>query len=394
MDVVSVVFLAAVSAGILLYALALPQGGWKWWALALPVLALAIAGMAVGEGWLGVALLDAAEFLAIALVYSGGRPEAKAAARKYLFAALPALVLSVAGLLLLESGAASASPEGKIAVACLAVGFCLKLALIPFYFWLPDVVEHSPAMTAAIVVSVVDIASFSELAQLRSSFPWVFADHSGLWMALALASMLGGALLAIAQTSLRRMLAFSTIDDMGYLLLGVAIGGELGLSGAMLAALSHSLCKLILFGSVGVAEAGTGKPIDFGARGLASRFPVAGAAFIAGAIGFLGVPPAFGFVGRWRLYAAGAQAGGWALLGAMILASALSLLYYVRAIHRVWLGPAEGGEARAAKGGRGLKLASALLVLLVVAVIALGVNPDGIIAAEGPFSALSAVIGR
>lgn len=101
------------------------------------------------------------------------------------------------------------------------MGFSLKLALVPLYFWLPAIAENAAPMSVAILVSIVDIAAFSELVQVRQAMPWVFSAHPGIWLAVALFTMFGGALLALGQNHIRRMLAFSTIDDMGYLLLGV-----------------------------------------------------------------------------------------------------------------------------------------------------------------------------
>ncbi len=118
-----------------------------------------------------------------------------------------------------------ADPCQKLVVCLLIVGFALKLGLIPFYFWLPAVASAAAPMTTALIVSVVDIATFGELAALREVSPWVFGEHAPVWMVVALLSMFGGALLALAQTELKRMLAFSTINDMGFLLLGLIIGG-------------------------------------------------------------------------------------------------------------------------------------------------------------------------
>jgi multicomponent Na+:H+ antiporter subunit D len=391
MDLVVVLFLTVVSAGIFLYAAALPQGGWRWWALALPIVGLVLAGELSGEGWLSIALFAAAELLAVALVFSAGG-KARIAGKRYLLAVLPALICSAAGYALISSGVAPDSASGKAAVALVAIGFALKLALVPFYFWLPSVAEDAPPMTAAIVISVVDIASFGELMRLAGTAPWIVSDHSGLWLALALLSMLGGALLALAQTDLKRMLAFSTIDDMGYLLVGLVAAGDSGLSGAWLGVLSHSLCKVILFGAVGVAERGTGKAITLDTKALAHRFPAASAAFIAGALGFLGLPPALGFTGRWRLYTAGAGLG-WPILAVMVASSILALLYYVRAIHRVWLGPAEEGATPSKAKVHGIGMASGVLIALVVAMIALGIYPDGWLDAEGPFTLLISGLG-
>jgi formate hydrogenlyase subunit 3/multisubunit Na+/H+ antiporter MnhD subunit len=259
-----------------------------------------------------------------------------------------------------------------LVVGLLVVGFALKLALIPFYFWLPDVAETTSPMTSALIVGVLGIAEFGELVGLRLAIPWAFDGYKGLWLTLALASMFGGALLALAQRDLKRMLAFSTIDDMGYLLLGVLVGSKLGLTGAMFGALSHALFKVLLFGSLGIAERGSGRPVTLDCRGFASRFPVSGAAFIVGALGMIGMPPFFGFVGRWRLYLTGIEYGGPTLVLAMAAATGLSILYFVRAIHRVWLGQPQGNAtATASEPG----IAAILLVLLIAAALLLGIFP-------------------
>ncbi len=357
--------------GIVLYAMAVPQGGRRWWGLTVLLGALVVAGLAVGEGMVRIVLLDAAAFAAVALVWIQDSAKARAAARTYLVLMVIAVAFLGAGMYLVENGAVPAYPLDKVAVGLLIVGFGLKLALVPFYFWLPNLAEHSKPMTTALVVSVVDIAAFTELAHLRESAPWVFTGYATLWLALALLSMFGGALAALAQKNIKRMLAFSTIDDMGYLTLGVLVGPGVGLSGAILAALSHAFFKVILFGAVGIAESQCGHDLTLADHGMATHYPISSAMFIAGALGMIGVPPLFGFIGRWRLYLAGVQTGGVVLVLTMALATALALLYYVRAIHRVWFGKAEAGL----EWGKEPGLAAGVLIVLVILMLALGLFP-------------------
>jgi multicomponent Na+:H+ antiporter subunit D len=357
--------------GIALYAMAVPQGGRRWWGLTVLLGGLVIAGLAVGEGTSRVVLLDAAAFAAVALVWVQDSARAKAAARTYLILMVIAVAFLGVGLYLVENGEIPAYPLDKVAAGLLIVGFGLKLALIPFYFWLPNLAEHSKPMTTALVVSVVDIAAFTELVHLRESAAWVFTDYGTLWLALALLSMFGGALAAMAQKNIKRMLAFSTIDDMGYLVLGTLVGSQAGLSGAILAALSHAFFKVILFGSVGIAESQCGHDLTLDDRGMATHYPISSAMFIAGALGMIGVPPLFGFIGRWRLYLAGVESGGVVLALTMALATALALLYYVRAIHRVWLGKAEAGT----EWGKEPWLAAVVLVVLVIMMLVVGLFP-------------------
>jgi multicomponent Na+:H+ antiporter subunit D len=177
------------------------------------------------------------------------------------------------------------------------------------------------------------------------------------------------------------MLAFSTIDDMGYLLLGVVAGSQVGMAGALLGALAHALFKVLLFGAVGVAERGLGRPLTLDDRGLAGRFPVSSAAFIAGALGMIGVPPLLGFAGRWRLYLSGLETGGVWLGAAMVLATVLALFYYTRAVHAVWLGsPAQnqGGAQRLAAGEP--RLAAVTLAAVTAAAVLMGLAPAWLLA--------------
>jgi formate hydrogenlyase subunit 3/multisubunit Na+/H+ antiporter MnhD subunit len=369
-------FFTLLVALVAVYSWVVPQGDKRWWGSTLLMTAFVVAALQPVSELGRMLLLDAASFAAVALV-GGQSPAAAKAARTYLWMLIAAVLCVGAGLYLagVPGGATTVQPgalQTRLVVGLLVVGFALKLALIPFYFWLPDVAETTSPMTSALIVGVLGIAEFSELASLRLTIPWVFDGYQALWLTLALASMFGGALLALAQRDLKRMLAFSTIDDMGYLLLGVLVGSRLGLTGAIFGAMSHALFKVLLFGSLGIAEKGTGGPVTLDCRGLSARFPVSGAAFIVGALGMIGVPPLFGFVGRWRLYLTGIEYGGPALALAMAAATGLSIFYYVRAIHRVWLGPPQDNAPVVASEP---KIAAILLVLLIVAALLLGVFP-------------------
>lgn len=371
MDLILVAFFAVLALGIGLYTLSVPQRG-VWWTLAAVIVALVIASKLIGGARTGAVLLDLAELAAVALVWSHGTPETAAAGRKYLYSIVPAIACTIIAFALIGTGAEVPGPVvQKLVVCLLIVGFALKLGLIPFYFWLPAVASAAAPMTTALIVSIVDIATFGELASLREISPWVFGEYAPIWMVVALLSMFGGALLALAQTELKRMLAFSTIDDLGFLLLGLIAGGPAGIAGAWLGALNHSLSKVILFGAVGFAERQIGRTVTLDTSGLAARVPLAGAAFIVGALVFIGVPPGFGFAAYWRIYAAAIQFGGPALIAALLAVAALDLLCYVRAIHRTWLGPAQLPVT-----GASAYLAPGVLAVLAVMAVLLGCYPS------------------
>ncbi|MCB2178306.1 hypothetical protein KQH61_00145 [bacterium] len=366
---------ALVFISLLLYSRAIPQGGARWWTPVVILFVLLVAAFQV-EGLTRTILLNVAVLAAVAIVWANNTDQAKRAARIYLGFALAGMLcvftaLALSGELAGGEGGLPAAPLDKLVVGLLLVGFALKLALFPLYFWLPNVATAVTPMTTAVIVSTLDIAEFSELIELRTSMPWAFEGYLGIWLGIALLTLFGGALLALAQTDLKRMLAFSTIDDMGYLLIGLLAGTQIGLLGAFLGALSHALFKLVLFGAVGVAENGTGRPLTLSERGLAGHYPWSSASFILAAIGFLGVPPLFGFLGRWRLYLSGLETGGLALGMAMAAATALALFYYVRAIHRVWLGAPSTEELPQEP-----KLVGAVLIGLIVIALILGLVPS------------------
>lgn len=383
---IQLILLVLLVAGIGLYAWSVPQGGRSWWLLAgtsavfvLAAVAVSNSARSAGESWLSPILLDIGELAAVALVWSGATAEAARTGRRYLAAIAPAIALTLIGAGLLRLEAPLPAGVAKAAVCLLAVGFALKLGLIPFYFWLPEVAAHAPAMTTALIVSVVDMATFRELAGLREGAPWLLDDYAAVWTVLALLSMYGGVLLALAQRELKKMLAFSSIADLGLLLLGVVAGGPIGVTGASIGALNHSLCKVILFGAVDIAERRLGHPVTLDTRGLAARLPVPAAVFVISALVFIGVPPGFGFAGYWRLYLAVAEYGGAVLLAALVGVAVLDLFCYARAIHRTWLGP-----AHEAVSGVPARLAPAVLLALSVLAIALGLYPGLVTGVPGP----------
>jgi multicomponent Na+:H+ antiporter subunit D len=371
MNTILIPLFVVLALGVAAFSLAVPQGGARWWAWAAAVVGLVVVSRLAPAGMGATVMAALAELAAIGLVWSRGTQQARAAARQMAMAVGTGIVLVWAGEhLLAPTGGADLGAQ-QIAVALLIIGFALKLGLAPAYFWLPAVARASTAMTTAVIVAIVDVNVFCELLDLHAHAPWMFSEYRAVWLSLALLTLLGGALLALAQTELKPMLAFSTIDDMGYLLLGLTLGTAAGMSGAWLGIISHALAKLVLFGAVGAAEWHLGQPVTLNTRGLAARLPVASAAFMLGALAFLAVPPTVGFIGRWRLYLAGAELGGAPVLLLLFAASAIGLLCYVRAIHRTWLGaPAETPPGRPLPW-----VASAVLLAFAVAPVALGLIP-------------------
>ena len=269
----------------------------------------------------------------------------------------------IGGTIAAEHGNAS------LALILLLPGIAVKLGLFPFWFWIPLLAESVPAVIGGLVIAIVDVAAFAEVLTLRGAEPGLFANPTP-WLVLAVATAICGAVLALAQRDLKRVLAFSTITDIGLLTAGVALGGQYGLAGAMLGAAVHAIGKALLFVSVAGPEA-EGERLR-NARGLASRHPLAGTGFVIGALAVLGVPPTLGYAGHWRIFAA-ASANPF-LLAAVAGAAMLSVAMYGRAIALFWWGPPD--TAPPAMRAYSRSLLGAAVILLSLAVLAGGIWPQ------------------
>jgi multicomponent Na+:H+ antiporter subunit D len=248
----------------------------------------------------------------------------------YLTVVLISALSLVASHLLLESGQTDWSR------AFLLTGVCVKLAAVPMLFWLLRLADELPALVLGIIIAVVDMAAFGEMFVVAQASPALFTPQ-GLWLIVAAATSFIAALLMLTQRSLKRLLVLSTVEDIGFLLLGLVSANTLGASGALLAASTHALAKALLFICLAGPEADGA--LNNESTGLAKRYPVAAFGFLFGMLAMLGIPPLLGYLGRWRLYEAALQISPW-LLAVFILSSVLALIAYVLALTRVWWGPA------------------------------------------------------
>ncbi|HET9654161.1 MAG TPA: proton-conducting transporter membrane subunit [Kineosporiaceae bacterium] len=289
--------------------------------------AVALAGLCTTAELPRLVLLEGAAFLAVAVLARSGVPAAARTA--YLAAAVLSAAALLLGTLLLRGGPA------PLVLALLLTGFAVKFALVPAYVWLPATAERVPAALVGLIVSVVDLAGFVELADLRGTAPWLF-EPRWPWLALALLSALGGAVLALAQRDVKRMLAFATITASGLLVLGVAASGRFGSQGAWALAAADALATALLFTAVAAAERDPA-PLTLGSRGVARRHPLAAAGFLVGSLTVLGVPFTAGYPGHWRLYATALDVGRPAL-ALLVVTTICWVLAFARVVATVWWG--------------------------------------------------------
>jgi len=354
----------AVGVGISLAGLLLASSAAKaWHRLLLPLAlagGLALGGILAQGSLLRTGLLEAASVVALLTLW---KTSEKAAARYgYLLAIAISAVGMIGGTLAAEQG------NAHLALALLLPAIAVKLGLVPLWLWLPPVAESTPAVLAGLVIGVIDVAAFAEVLTLRISEPWLFTPALP-WIVLGVASAVVGALLALAQRNIKRLLAFSTVEDLGLVVVALAFGGDLGLTGALIGATVHALAKALLFASISGPEADGARLMD--ARGLASRHPLGSVGFAIGALAVLGVPPTVGYAAHWRIFTA--VAGNVPLFTALCGAAMLSVAVYARAITLFWWGSDTVSAERPVQYNKILMAVAVLL--LAITLLAVGVWP-------------------
>jgi len=272
------------------------------------------------------------------------------------------------------------SPGALKAAAFFAmfVGFGVKVPIVPFHTWLPD--AHVEAPTPASVVLAGVLLKMGTYALLRFNFT-MLGDVARMWAvpiaALAVISVLYGAFLALAQQDLKRIVAYSSISSMGYVLLGLVAYTTYGLGGATFQMVSHGLLSGLLFMAVGVVYNTTHTRMVGDLSGLADRMPVTAAVFVAGAFGYMGLPLMSGFVAELFVFlgAFGADFAyapvftALAMFGIVVVAG-----YLLFAMQRTLFGEyrVEGDHDAVPAAFHDV----APLVVAILLIVALGVAPD------------------
>lgn len=237
-------------------------------------------------------------------------------------------------------------PLARFILALLTTGFALRLALVPFHSWLPDLVEDAAPMVAVLVVGMLNTTSLLVLVLSFQRFPVLLVENPAglvfLRVGAILTVVLAG-LLALAQTDLRRTLAYLLIYGSGMVFYGLVSASTVGLTGAMFEAFNQTLAMLLIFVSVGLLERPDGRPPLHGGavrRDLLQRWPIASLGLIGGGFALLGLPPFNGFASKLLLYEAAARQNWFELL-LLLLATTLAGLALLRAIYDRLLGPGE-----------------------------------------------------
>ena len=219
----------------------------------------------------------------------------------------------------------------------MTMGIGIKAALYPFHTWLPSAYSLATPTSRAILSSLISKTYIFLLVKIyfRAAGASVLARRiEDVLLVYAVVGIVMGAVDAIREKHLSRMVAYSSVAQIGYIFLGIALGTEEGMAAALFHILAHSAAKSMLFLSAGkLREVSSGGDSFADVRGAAKRAPLAGLAFLAGACSLVGVPPLGGFAGKAYLALAGVSLGGWRMilaLSALVVSTGLNVMYLLR----------------------------------------------------------------
>lgn len=226
-------------------------------------------------------------------------------------------------------------------LAFVTLGFGLKFAMVPLHFWLPNAYAYAPTMATAFIASTATkVALYLLLRYWFSVFgaPFVLGATPGpaLLTVVAVVAMILCSLSAIWQVNVKRMLAYSSVAQVGYILLGIALMSQTGLTGAISHIFNHALIKACLFLSIGCVFYATGAVKISDLSGAGRTMPLTMGAFVIAGLGLIGVPGTAGFVSKWFLIQGAAEQGHWLLVAAIVAASVLAVVYIGRVVEVAW----------------------------------------------------------
>lgn len=303
-----------------------------------------------------------------------------------------ALVLATTGTVNLSeirAGAAGSSPALLAAGALFVIGFGVKVAMVPMHTWLPDAHSQAPSGISALLSGVVIEAGLIALLRALMALAGVTHAWGLLLMGFGAANMLYGNLLALKQTQVKRLLAFSSLAHVGYMLLGFGIslytGQTGGAQGAFFHLLTHAMMKGLAFLSVGgllyalrLAKGDHNPLLTADLDGAATRYPLAALALSVAALALGGLPPLAGFMSKWQIFVAGFQTQNAVIMGLVVFAalnSVLSLGYYAPLVNALYRRKPSDVVAHGAVIPQAMLIP---LVILTVAVVVVGLIPGSL----------------
>jgi NADH-quinone oxidoreductase subunit N len=262
-----------------------------------------------------------------------------------------------------------------LGLGLLLIGMGFKISAVPFHMWAPDVYDGSPTPVSGFMATGVKAAAFAALVRvLIEAFPSSIAIWQPIIAALAIASMVVGNLVALAQRSLKRMLAYSSIAHAGYMLVAVWTGTLAGAGAVLLYLLAYGLTTLASFGLLTALGRGGERDVTYDdIAGLAAERPAIAFGLSVCMLSLVGFPGTVGFIGKWYIISAVVAEGQMILPVILVLTSVLSAGYYLPVIMALYMRPSPSPEHHAAVGLS--RTAAGAIALSVAMVLLFGVWP-------------------
>jgi multicomponent Na+:H+ antiporter subunit D len=318
-----------------------------------------LAGMTVtGDAFNVFVFLEISSLSSYALISQGTTRRALTSAIQYLVMGTigGTFILLGIGMLYMVTGTlniadmavqlAAVGPNRTVlvALACVGVGTGIKLALFPVHIWLPNAYTYAPAIVTAFLAATATKVAYYVL--VRFVFSIFGADLAfghlrldAVLMPLAIAAMFAGSFVAIFQSDVKRMLAYSSVAQIGYMVLGLSLVSVSGLTGGLVHLFNHALMKSGLFLVMAAVLLRTGSTRIEAMAGIGRRMPLTMAAFVVAGLSLIGVPMTVGFVSKWYLVKGAIEGGLWPVAVLVLLSSLLALVYIWRVIEVAYFRP-------------------------------------------------------
>lgn len=322
------------------------------------------------------------------LVAMGGRREALVASFNYLVLGTIAgtFILIGIGYLYMATGtlnmadlrlllpALYGSTTVRTAFAFFTVGLSLKIALFPLHTWMPNAYTEAPSSVSALVASTG--SKVGAYVLLRIMFTVFTVDFdiravpvTKILIILSCFAIVAGSVIAIAQTNIKRMLAYSSVGQIGYIVLGMALVNQLAMTGSLIHIFNHAIMKGGLFLAVGAVVYKTGVVDIEDFKGLGKKMPYTMAAFTIGALSMVGMPLTVGFVSKWYLILGAVKAGMWYIVPVILLSSLLTAVYFGRVIEWIYFHPVPERLQGQSAGDAPFGMVAPTLVLSILTII-------------------------
>ncbi len=338
-----------------------------------------------GDAFNVYVFLEISSLASYAIVSVGRDPRALKAAFSYLVMGTigATFILIAIGMMYMLTGTlnmadlADRLPEVKdtrtiqTAFAFLSVGLTLKIALFPMHSWLPNVYAYAPSVTT------IFLSATSTKVSLYIFLRFLFTIYGGdyafdqlaiteILLPLGLLGVFAATIVAIFQTDLKRLLAYSSIAQIGYIVVGLSMATVSGLTASITHIFNHGLIKAALFMAVGiiVLRMKTSDLQDL--SGIGKRMPITSFGFVLGGLGIIGVPLTAGFISKWYLLIGAFEQGWWITTTLLLVSSLLSIVYVWRFVDVAYFKPVPDGAEKILEGPLSMHLGMWLLLGLMI----------------------------